>query len=324
MNQFVTLETFDALLEDWEKLQSNSNSHIFSTYQWSQVWWQQFGNDYSLSLEVMREQGAPVGIAPLRNKNGVASFVGSQDICDYLDFVVVPGYEDRFSGALLEKLISSGIHTIDLVPVRTDSVVYTSLQKIASQRGFRTTCEQTDISLDMPLPSTWDDYLKHLTGKQRHELKRKVRRLNEMGNMAYRTSTDVNAQELETFLELFRNSRNDKADFLTPEMELFFKSIVEAMAGAGFLRLNFMELDGKPVAATLCFDYRNCMYLYNSGYDPEYGWLSAGLLSKALCIQDSISQGKERFDFLKGDEVYKYHLGGQELPLHKCTISLLK
>jgi CelD/BcsL family acetyltransferase involved in cellulose biosynthesis len=72
----------------------------------------------------------------------------------------------------------------------------------------------------------------------------------------------------------------------------------------------------------MCFDYRNNIYLYNSGYNPEYSWLSAGILSKALCIKDSIEKGRKRFDFLKGDEVYKYHLGGQELPLYRYTILL--
>jgi CelD/BcsL family acetyltransferase involved in cellulose biosynthesis len=324
MSRFVTLETFDTLPEDWEKVQSGSSSHIFSTYQWSQVWWQQFNDGASLALEVMKDEGAPVGIAPLCIKNGVAGFVGGPDVCDYLDLIVMPGKEDPFSLALLDKLASSGIQSMDLSPVRTDSVVYTSLQKIAVQKGFSVTCEQVDVSLDMSLPSTWEDYLDRLTGKQRHELKRKLRRLNEMGNTGYRTSTNANAKEMETFLKLFRESRTDKAEFLTPEMERFFKSITYSMASAGFLRLNFLELDGTPVAATLCFDYKDCIYLYNSGYSPEYGWLSAGLLSKALCIKDGISKGKARFDFLKGDEVYKYHLGGQELPLYRCTISLVQ
>ncbi len=324
MNQFVTLETFDTLIEDWEKVQSGSSSHIFSTYQWSQVWWQHFGSGSSLALEVMRDEEEPIGIAPLCIKNNVAGFVGGPDVCDYLDLIVVPGKEDLFSLTLLEKLASSGIRSMDLSPVRTDSVVYSSLQKNAVKKGFSVTCEQVDVSLDIPLPPTWEDYLNGLTGKQRHEMKRKLRRLNEMGNTGYRTNTNAGTKEMETFLKLFRESRTDKAQFLTPEMERFFKSITYAMAHAGLLRLNFLELDGMPVAATLCFDYKGCIYLYNSGYSPEYGWLSAGLLSKALCIKDSISLGKARFDFLKGDEVYKYRLGGQELPLYRCTISLLQ
>ena len=145
-----------------------------------------------------------------------------------------------------------------------------------------------------------------------------------MGDVNYRTSTDISPEDMELFLDLFRKSRDDKADFLTPDMELFFKSIVNALVEEKLLSINFMELDGVPVAATLCFDYRNCIYLYNSGYSPEFRWLSAGLISKALCINEGISDGKERFDFLKGDEAYKYHLGGQELPLYQCTVSLLK
>jgi len=94
------------------------------------------------------------------------------------------------------------------------------------------------------------------------------------------------------------------------------------MAKAQRLRLNMLELNGTPVAATICLDYHDIVYLYNSGYDPKFSWLSVGLISKAMCIQDSIRRGKKRFDFLKGGEQYKYHLGGHEIPLYACSLSL--
>ena len=72
----------------------------------------------------------------------------------------------------------------------------------------------------------------------------------------------------------------------------------------------------------MCFDYNGCIYLYNSGYDPQYVGLSAGLLSKVYAIQDSIEKGKKRFDFLKGAEPYKGHLGGKEVPLYRCQIAI--
>jgi len=84
------------------------------------------------------------------------------------------------------------------------------------------------------------------------------------------------------------------------------------MAGAGLLKLGTLALDGKQVAQLICFDYNNCIYLYNSGYNPDYVSLSVGLLSKALAIKDAIEKGKKKFDFLKGAEVYKYHLGGKK------------
>jgi len=103
-------------------------------------------------------------------------------------------------------------------------------------------------------------------------------------------------------------------------MESFFRSIASAMSQQKLLRLNILELDNKPVAATMCFDYKDTIYLYNSGYEPDYGWLSVGVISKALCIKDSIERHKKRFDFLKGAEAYKFHLGGQELPLYRCSL----
>ena len=70
------------------------------------------------------------------------------------------------------------------------------------------------------------------------------------------------------------------------------------------------------------FDYNDKMYLYNSAYDPQYDSLSAGLLCKILCIQESIQEGRKVFDFLKGNETYKRQLGGKEIPLYRCQITI--
>ena len=95
------------------------------------------------------------------------------------------------------------------------------------------------------------------------------------------------------------------------------------MAAAGLLKLGILEMDGHIMAAVICFDYDDRIYLYNSGYDPGFNYLSVGLLSKVLCIKESIESGKKIFDFLKGDEPYKYNLGGQEVPLYRYQISLV-
>ena len=92
------------------------------------------------------------------------------------------------------------------------------------------------------------------------------------------------------------------------------------MADAGHLRLLFLEVDKIRVATVMGFDYRDRFYLYNSGYDPDYSSLSAGLLLKALCLKESIAAGKKRFEFLRGAEDYKYRLGGQDIPVYQSLI----
>lgn len=98
--------------------------------------------------------------------------------------------------------------------------------------------------------------------------------------------------------------------------------MAEVQAGEGNLGLAFLTLGGRKVAGILYFDYNNCRYLYNSGYDPSYKSLSIGLLSKVLCIKDAIEKGKKVFDFLKGSEVYKSRLGGERINLLACDLWL--
>jgi CelD/BcsL family acetyltransferase involved in cellulose biosynthesis len=74
----------------------------------------------------------------------------------------------------------------------------------------------------------------------------------------------------------------------------------------------------------MCFDYNETRYLYNSGYDPAYSNLSVGLLSKVYSIKDAIEGRMKQYDYLKGAEVYKYHLGGVELPVSRAVIELKK
>jgi len=322
MDWQFTLESFDSLAADWRELQHKSqNGSIFTSPEWMEVWWQHFGSGAELHLGAVRGGEGLIGIAPLRVKDGVAYFIGSGDICDYLDFVVKPGDEEAFFGALLDDLASREINQLDLSPVRPDSTVLTSLVDVALKKGWQVSSQQDGVSVELNLPATWDEYLQVLTTKQRHELRRKLRRLAEAGGADNRVCREACLEDLDIFVKLFRESRDDKAAFLTPEMESFFWSIAEAMAQRKLLRLGVLEVNGSPAAAVMCFDYEDSIYLYNSGYDQEYAWLSVGLISKALCIQDAIQKGKRKFDFLRGDEAYKYRLGGQEVPLYRCLLN---
>jgi CelD/BcsL family acetyltransferase involved in cellulose biosynthesis len=127
---------------------------------------------------------------------------------------------------------------------------------------------------------------------------------------------------MDTFLRLFSLSRGEKAGFMTAQMESYFRALAGAMAEIGLLRFGILELDTRPVAMIMGFDYDNSMYLYNSSYDPQYNSLSAGLLCKILCIKESIEERKTKFDLLQGDEAYKYQLGGREVPLYRCQITI--
>ncbi len=325
MGYTVTEETFTSLNSYWTDSRHNLNwGSIFVFPGWSQVWWQVFGTEAELYLRAVRQGDKIIGIAPLLVKEKTASIIGSDDICDYLDFVIAPGMETDFFSVLLDDLRQNSINHLDLRPLRPDSTVLTDLVEIARERKYDIHCQSEDVSLELELPPTWDEYLALLAVKQRHEVKRKLRRLWEAGNVDYHIVEDSAAVHaaMDTFLKLFSESREDKATFMTARMESFFRSLADTMTEAGLLRLGILELDTLPMAMVMCFDYNDCVYLYNSGYNPHYSALSVGLLSKVLCIKDSIQRGRKKFDFLKGGEPYKYHLGGREVPLYSCQITI--
>lgn len=291
---------------------------------WLEVWWRVFGSGAEPYLGVVRQGEEIIGIAPLILEDKTASIIGSADVCDYLDFVVAPGREKAFFTVLLDDLRQKGISHLDLNLLRPDSTVLTGLVPLAHDWKHDVRCDQEDVSLEMDLPATWDEYLALLAPKQRHEVKRKLRRLEEAGIVDYRVVDDRGSVSsvMDVFLRLFAESRKEKADFMTTRMESFFRTLAEAMAEAGLLRIGILELDTLPAAIVMTFDYHECVYLYNSGYDPQYRSLSVGVLSKVLCVRDSIQRGRKRFDYLKGGESYKHHIGGRDIPLYNCQITI--
>lgn len=324
MSITLTAVTIEQLKTKWPELQKTLQvPHPFVTAEWLQAWWESFGGEDDLFMGEVADNNVTIGIAPLRIHEEVARFVGSADVCDYLDFLIKSGAENDFFGVLLGELKARGVKTLELESIRPDSTVLKYLAPLARSKGFAVDIGDADVTLEMPLPSTWDVYLSSLATHQRHETGRKMRRLEEAGNIRFDITIhdDVN-EELSKLIRLLRISRSDKAEFMSEKMESYFKTLASAMKGAGLLRFGHLRLDETIVASVMCFDYNETRYLYNSGYDPQYSTLSVGLLSKLYSIKDAIEHKMRRYDFLKGAETYKYHLGGIEKPITRVRIEL--
>ena len=324
MSYTLTAENPDTLISSWIKLQHLRWDNAFILPCWLGTWWREFGADAELYLCAVWQEETIIGIAPLKIKEGIASFIGSVDVCDYLDFVVTPEKEQDFFNIVLDSLRKKDINILDLACLRPDSMTATTLLTMARDRGYEVVFHPEDVSLELDLPATWDEYLEILNPKQRHEVKRKLKRLEEAGDVEYHVIDDIEVipQAIDIFLKLFCDSREDKACFLTTRRESFFRSLANSMGETGLLKIGLLELNSCYVAAVMCLDYKDSIYLYNSGYDPRYSSLSVGLISKILCIKDSIQREKKVFDFMRGAEVYKYRLGGKEIPIYRSKIIL--
>ena len=314
---------FGVLSGEWESLLERSAARsIFLTPQWQELCWQNLdGESWELLLLSIRGTDGPLGLAPLRRRDGTICFVGNVEVSDYLDFVVQTGEEETFYTALLDTLREEQWETLDLHGLSASSPTLSYLQSLAPGKGLSVAIEQETVAPAMDLPDSWDGFLSSLKKKDRHELRRKMRRLtSNVSARYYCLEGEELVGAMDDFLRLHRVSSDEKAAFMDVQMERFFRTIADRLADKEWVKLYFLEVDGERVSTALCFDYDQESLLYNSGFDPGYGWLSVGLLLKAFCVRDAIESGKRRFDFLRGSEHYKYELGGVDAPIYRCQV----
>lgn len=336
----IVQEDFDAIAPTWDGLLAScKNDTIFLTPLWQRTWWETLGKGGAapssngahrpsagsgqapeLMLLAFREGSEAVGVAPLLRSGETVTFLGDTDVFDYHDFVIRQGYEGPFFSELCTYLQGQAWRKLYLPSVPEGSPTLECLPKEAQRLGWQVAIEKEDVSPGLPLPKSWDEYLSGLSKKDRHELRRKMRRLFSTVQPTFQTFTNSSVdQHVDRFLQLMRQGKEEKQSFLTPEREQFFRTMCRNVAQAGMLRLHFLQINDAPVAAAMCFDYAGRRLLYNSGFSPEHYALSVGLLLKALSLQEAIEQGLTYFDFLRGDEPYKYDLGGKDRLVYRIT-----
>jgi len=323
---------FAALRQEWNPLLRNSVSDtLFLTWEWQSTWWKHLGEG-QLYLVAVRDGSRLSGIAPMRltpTDDGLneLSIVGCRDVSDYLDLIAANGQEEKVYSALLDWLESDEAPAWDLADlcnIPAASPTHQLLAEMAAARGYQVQTEVEDICPVIPLPSTWDEYLSSLDGKQRHEIRRKIRKAEGSGQVNWYIAGEEHdlRAEMEAFIELHQKSDVDKHQFMDAQMKGFFHIVAQVLHEAGWLQLAFIEVNGEKAAAMLNFDYRDSVMVYNSGYDPEkYAWLSPGIVLLAYCIQWAIESGRAKFDFLRGDEEYKFRFGGQPTEIYRLLIA---
>ncbi len=320
----VRPESFADLEQEWwELLESCRSDTIFLTPAWQKPWAEGALDGGGYRPIAVRLDGRLVGLAPLRRNGNQISFAADPNLCDYLDILSVQGQEEAVYEAVLGHLIEEPWMVLDLTGVPASSPTLEALPTWARAQGYQVDVETWDVSPRAELPGTWEEFLSGLRKKDRHELRRKIRRLDKAGELSYilvESDNDGLPAALDRFLHLMRTSREDKARFLTEKREGFFVDLARSMARRGYLRLFLLELDRQIVSAVMAFTYGGDFLLYNSGYDTDYSSLSVGLILKAHCIDYSIRQGLRSFDFLRGNEAYKYHLGGVDRNISRVLI----
>ena len=325
----IVSSSFEALASEWQRIyDSMPASSAFDSLEWNHVWWKHFGAESKLMLRAsVRPNGSSSLIAPMKldssHDEGVCTFLGGTDLVDYLGFkhdeelriddvtdLLQSLYDDDAISALVLESLPEDSHTLHVV------------KEVAGKIGWELHVWDEGVAPRVTLPSSVDEYFSSLTKKHRHELRRKLRRLHNAGEIEQvelKSPQDV-SDRMGDFIDMHRGSSIDKQEFMTAERESFFREIAVKLAEMDVTRLYFLNLNGESVATSLAFKVGSTKYLYNSGYVPERSRLAVGLLNHAINILASIDEGIKVYDFMRGDERYKYHLGAVDRRIYTARL----
>lgn len=322
---FILHKDFSDLSEaDWNALVEQSITDTpFSRYEYLREWWQTRGGgeweNAELVLISATENDQLVGIAPLfiaeYDGRRALMLVGSIEISDYLDLIVRADDLPRFLSELLDFLVSScpdNWSGLDWYNLPDDSSTLVALKGESEKRGWMHHEEIYRPTPRIPLSGSFEEYLARIDKKQRHEIRRKMRRAAESEKIVRFYVVDGNADinaEINDFFNLMVQDTN-KEEFLHPAMRKQMTVTLQNAHARGYLWLGFLEVAGAKAAASLNFDYKNKLWGYNSGVGREHMELSPGWVLLAHVIQWCCDNGRSEFDFMRGDEEYKYRFGG--------------
>ncbi len=315
---------FDELAGAWDALAAQGMTDTpFQTLAYQRAWWTHVRpTDATLLTITARDDSGLRAIGCFFNHEGTLRFNGCVEETDYLDLIAAPDSAAAAWAALLdclETVESPEWDVLELCNIPQDSPTPHILPELARQRGYSFEEAVAEVCPVIALPASFDDYLERLDSKERRELSRKMRR----AEAAELTTTIVDpAEDIEAattrFLDLLQRSTLEKRDWLNAGRRAVFHEVARAAQAAGTLQLMFTGIEGRDAAALFNFDYKDRIWVYNSGLDPAaFAALSPGVVLTATAIEHSIQLGRATFDFLRGSESYKYRFGAVDTTIYR-------
>jgi CelD/BcsL family acetyltransferase involved in cellulose biosynthesis len=325
-----------SLADEWNRLLEDSITPVpFLRHEYLTAWWAHRGGgewpDSALFILMARnDAGELLGVAPMflsKNHAGedTLMLIGSIEISDFLDILVKEADLEPFLDALLAYLTGPDApqwQALEWANLLETTGTLPALKKAAGKYDLPFHQERIQPAPFITLPDDFDAYLESLDSRHRRELIRKMR--NALGYfipVEWYVVEDENSLEgeVDDFIAMMREEE-DKDVFLTDEMVAQIHAIAQATFEAGWLKLSFLKVGKEKAAGYFNFDYDDRIWVYNSCIARKHGRLSPGIVLMGFIIQDAIEKGQGELDLMRGDEEYKYQLGGQDRYVVRATI----
>jgi len=331
MAELADLDRLGPLEDEWRRL-AVQRGNGFLTPDWCGAWSRHYGDEHVAFVPVLRDpEGALRGLLPLalpRSGHPRVCRIAGANLGDRFHPICEPEAEAEVAAAAGEALAEApepwSVISLDHIQVDTPWV------KALGEATGRRLSSRSRIAAPLPLidiatHDSWDDYLATRSSNFRQQVRRFPRRAEREAEVRVRRTES--AAELEadmsTFFDLHdRRFREDGGSSLSAERaRSFHRDFARAALEQGWLRLWFLELDGSPAAAWYGWRLGERYSYYNSGFDPAFSALSPGLVLISAVIESAFEEGAAEFDFLLGEESYKYRFAERERTVSDVTMA---
>ena len=288
--------------------------------------------DVELRTSIRHAEGALLTPVAAEAK---AIFFGASYHADYATLLAAPADLEAAAEAVADyAAIGDPEHpqpwdAVDLRRLRTGDPAIDALAAAFGRReveqGWTLNIEREDVCPVAALPAggSIDDFLGNLGKKERHEIRRKVRRAEAAGDVELTDSPDPLA-DLPAFIDL--HQKRWGAEGLFPDTSggqqsrVFFRRLFELFGVGGPLHLAFLTVGGTRIAAGISFETNDAVLYYNAGVDPDARELSPGVVMVERYVRRALARGARRMDFLRGNEPYKYEWGAVDEPIQRLLV----
>ena len=330
-------EALDEIQTEWKELFALSDASPFMRWEWMSVWFKNFAKDRTQFILKAYRDGTLIGILPLFfEKKGVfglrveslCNFGTGPGGADHLDIITRP--EDKSDGIKAVLKFLSDSHYCDQISLENlpagsaTAELLKTFDQTTSGSLSRVTESVTAVCPQIDLSEGWDSVLNE--SKRSDNFKRRLRKLEKMAGFEYRSiiSPDETASALDRFVILHQKRwENAGGSELSghPRLIAFQRQIVAEMSFAGAIRFDELWLEGRCVSSVYGLDDGKTFYYFNSGYDLDYSNFSVGLVLLGLSVKHAVDRGCKLYDFLRGDEQYKFDWANRRTNLTTVSLS---
>ncbi|NBP82877.1 GNAT family N-acetyltransferase [bacterium] len=324
-----TLPLAELPASEWERLlATNPTASAFSHRAVHEAWWIGYGADATdASLAVYDAAGVLRAYLPLMLRPDGVRYLGATYHIDYATVLIDLSDRERAT-AVAEALVAhlfADRAALDLRRLRRADRAHELLMSALATNNNRTATlvvEEPAPAIDLTNITTFDGHLERIDKKDRHEIRRKVRRGEGAGVTISAKPHAVD--DLAEFIKLHRARWGHHGLFTEDEKgardETFMRELF-ARAPDGLVTIAVARnLEFGAFAAGLFLRDATGIRYWNAGGELAARALSPGILLFAHGLQMAISERKQTFDFLRGSESYKYEVGAADVDVLMITV----